>query len=71
MGSAGDFKSPTFASAVDTCARHGKSAGFMATNVEDGKAALSAGFRCIAFSNDVRIYRRALADGINRLRGET
>jgi 2-keto-3-deoxy-L-rhamnonate aldolase RhmA len=75
MGIPGDFQHPryraTVAKLLAVCEEHGKAAGFMATTAEDGLALLAAGFRCLSFANDVRIYRGALAQGIATLKGST
>jgi 2-keto-3-deoxy-L-rhamnonate aldolase RhmA len=72
MGIPGEFEHPRFRDAVATvvaaCNRWGKAAGFMATTPDDARLALERGFRCIAFSNDVRIYRSGLTDGIAQVR---
>jgi 2-dehydro-3-deoxyglucarate aldolase/4-hydroxy-2-oxoheptanedioate aldolase len=75
LGDPGNFEDPRFLRSVDellaACRRHGKAAGYMATSPEDGQRAISVGFRCIAYSNDVRLYRNALRDGIAALRGRS
>jgi len=73
MGIPGEFEHPRYRDAVTrllaACERHGKAGGFMATSADDGLRLLEAGFRCVSFANDVRIYRGALAQGIATLKG--
>ena len=72
LGIPGQFKHPEYLRAVDrvleACRRHGKAAGFMATSVEEGKALLKQGFRCLEFWGDIFIYKKALGDAISALR---
>ena len=72
MGIPAEFDHPEFLAALDRvvagCRAHGKSAGIMASDVETGRAWLTRGFRAIAYSGDLWIYQRALAQGIADLR---
>ena len=72
MGIPGDFEHPRYRAALDAfvgaCRSHGKAAGFMATTPSEGRLAVEAGFRCVAYSFDVRIYGNALAEGIAQVR---
>ncbi|MGZ8721712.1 MAG: HpcH/HpaI aldolase family protein [Aeromicrobium sp.] len=72
VGRPGDFEDPSYLASVggllDACRRHGKAAGYTATSHEDVREAVRAGFRCIAYSFDVRIYRQSLSDGIAQIR---
>ena len=72
LGIPAQFTHPRFLSAIDrvldACARHGKTAGMMASDVEWGKALLGQGFRCLAYWGDLWIYGQALSQGIGALR---
>jgi 2-dehydro-3-deoxyglucarate aldolase/4-hydroxy-2-oxoheptanedioate aldolase len=72
MGIPGEFTHPRYLAAVqrvlDACQRHGKAPGFMASSVEQGRALLSQGFRCLAYWGDLWIYKYALSQGIGGLR---
>lgn len=72
MGIPGQFSHPRYLEAVqrvaDTCLRHGKAAGFMVPSVEQGRTLLAQGFRCLAYSGDVWIYKQALQQGLDGLR---
>jgi len=73
LGVPGQFGHPDFLTAVDrvieACARHGKTPGIMATDVETGRAWLEQGFRMIAYGGDLWLYGRALSEGLAALRG--
>lgn len=73
LGIAGQFGHPRYREAVgrvlDACRRHGKAAGFLASGVEEGRALLAQGFRCLAYGGDLWLYQRALAEGLQALRG--
>jgi 2-keto-3-deoxy-L-rhamnonate aldolase RhmA len=73
MGIPGEVQDSRYQAAVAkvlaVCEARGKAAGIMATTAEEGSALLAAGFRCVSFANDVRIYRAALAQGIATMRG--
>ena len=72
MGIPAQFDHPDFLAALDrvvvACQEHGKSAGILAGDVASGRAWLKRGFRAIAYSGDLWIYQRALAEGIAELR---
>jgi 2-dehydro-3-deoxyglucarate aldolase/4-hydroxy-2-oxoheptanedioate aldolase len=72
LGIPGQFDHPTFTAAVDrllaACRRFEKAAGMMAGSVEDARALLAKGFRCIAYSGDLFIYQQALTDGLAAIR---
>ncbi len=72
MGFAGDFERPEFHSAVDllleSCGRHGKVAGVLATTVSQTLAWRKRGFRCLGYGADVGLFRDALAEGISAVR---
>jgi 2-keto-3-deoxy-L-rhamnonate aldolase RhmA len=72
LGIPGDFESPVFHAAVDRVltagAAAGKPVGLMVASVEDGRAFLERGFRCIAYGIDAWLYEDALRSGIAALR---
>lgn len=72
MGIPGQFTHPHFVAAVTRVLaagrQHNKAVGFMASNVEEGRALLQQGFRCLAFWGDIWIYKRALREGISGIR---
>lgn len=73
LGIPGQFDHPDFLAAVKrvvgAAREYGKTAGFMATSVEEGWALLDQGFRALAFWGDLWIYGKALGDGIGALTG--
>jgi 2-keto-3-deoxy-L-rhamnonate aldolase RhmA len=72
MGIPGQFGHPRFVAAVDRVLEagrlHGKAVGIMVASIEEGRACLARGFRCLAFWGDLWIYQRALRDGIAGIR---
>jgi 2-keto-3-deoxy-L-rhamnonate aldolase RhmA len=72
MGIPGAFDHPRFHKAVDdlveACRRHGKTAGFMATDDAWASAYRARGFRIIAYGPDVMLLQNALAKGLAGLR---
>jgi 2-dehydro-3-deoxyglucarate aldolase/4-hydroxy-2-oxoheptanedioate aldolase len=72
LGIPGQGDHPKYLDAVrrvlDAVRRHGKAAGFLAMDVEQGRALLAQGFRMLAYGGDLWIYQRALRDGIAALR---
>ena len=72
MGFPGQFDHPEFQAAIDAvlaaCARSGKPAGFLAPNVEWGRAWLARGFRFVGYSIDILLLGDALRSGIAALR---
>lgn len=72
LGIPGQFTHPDFLAAkrrvLEACAKHGKAAGFMASDVEDARALLAEGFRALAYGGDLWLYQTALRDGIAALR---
>lgn len=72
LGIPGQFTHPDYLRAVDrvlaACARHGKAAGFMVASVEEGRAKLQQGFRCLAYWGDLWIYAQGLHQGIDGIR---
>lgn len=75
LGIPGQFTHPDYQRAVDrvleACQRHGKAPGFMASSVEEGRALLARGFRCLAYWGDLWIYKQALRQGIRAIRAST
>ncbi|MGH2531288.1 MAG: HpcH/HpaI aldolase family protein [Thermomicrobiales bacterium] len=72
LGIPAQFDHPRFTEAVtrvvEACDRHGKTAGIMASSVENAHHWIGQGFRAVAFSGDLWIYGQALADGIGAVR---
>ncbi|MBM3999607.1 MAG: aldolase [Planctomycetes bacterium] len=72
MGIPGQFDHPRFVESVekilDACRRHGKTAGFMASDVDAGKRRFAQGFRMLAYGGDLWLYQTALRHGIDELR---
>jgi 2-dehydro-3-deoxyglucarate aldolase/4-hydroxy-2-oxoheptanedioate aldolase len=58
------------AKTIESVKRHGKTAAVLVGSVEEGKRRLAQGFRCIAYSGDIWLYQRALAQGLRGLRDE-
>ncbi len=73
MGIPGRFDHPDYLGAIDqildACRRHGKATGIMATSVDEARAYLEQGFRCVAYWGDLWIYGQALAQGLTAIRG--
>jgi 2-keto-3-deoxy-L-rhamnonate aldolase RhmA len=74
MGITAQFDSPAFHLAVEkllaAAARHGKSAGFLATSVEMAREWRAKGFRCLCYGTDISVFQTALRDGIQALRAD-
>jgi 2-keto-3-deoxy-L-rhamnonate aldolase RhmA len=72
LGIAGQFSHPRYLGAVETvlrsCEEHGVAAGFCATSVEEAQGLVTLGVRCLAYQNDIAIYRNGLSAGIETLR---
>ena len=72
LGIPGQFDHPDFDAALRTvvsaCERRGKAAGMATDSVEDAERLLERGFRLLAYGHDITLYRRALGDGVARLR---
>ena len=68
LGIPGEFGNEKYVNAVQAvvgaAAQHGKAAGFMTSNIEEGRALIRQGFRCIAYWADAWIYKDALKSGI-------
>lgn len=71
LGIPGQFTHPTFVAALErvvaACRKHNKTPGFMASDIENGKALLKQGFRMLAYSGDLWLYQQALRQGIAAL----
>ena len=74
LGIPAQFDHPDYLSAVDrvseACRTHGKSAGFMVSDVDDALSKLEKGFRCLAYSGDIWLYKQVLQQGIAAVRTE-
>jgi len=74
LGIPGQFDHPMFQNAVtrvvEMCKKHDVAAGFMVASVEEGVAMLERGFRCLAYWGDLWIYKHALHQGIEGIRGK-
>jgi 2-keto-3-deoxy-L-rhamnonate aldolase RhmA len=72
LGIPGQFTHPEFQRALDrvlqACRDHHKSAGFMASDVENGKSLLAQGFRILAYGGDLWLYQQALRQGVAALK---
>jgi 2-dehydro-3-deoxyglucarate aldolase/4-hydroxy-2-oxoheptanedioate aldolase len=72
LGIPGQSDHPKYLSAVrrvlEVARLNGKAVGFMATEIEQGRALLAQGFRMLAYSGDIWLYQRALAEGLAGLR---
>jgi 2-dehydro-3-deoxyglucarate aldolase/4-hydroxy-2-oxoheptanedioate aldolase len=72
LGIPGDFAHREFQRALDrvveACRTNQKAAGYMTLTVDDGRAFLDRGFRCLAYGGDLWLYQRALSEGIAGLR---
>jgi 2-dehydro-3-deoxyglucarate aldolase/4-hydroxy-2-oxoheptanedioate aldolase len=72
MGIPAQFTNPKYLRAVDAvleaCAKHNKTAAFMAADVEAGAKLLAQGFRCLSYSGDIWLYSAALKAGIGALK---
>jgi 2-keto-3-deoxy-L-rhamnonate aldolase RhmA len=74
MGIPGQFDHSDYLRAVDrfleACADGGKAPGIMSTGVDEARAQLEQGFRCVAYWGDIWLYAEALRGGIARIREE-
>ena len=72
MGIPGQFSHPRFARAVEcvleAARKHGKTAGYMASNVEEANSLLKRGFRILAYGGDLWLYQEALRAGLHAVR---
>jgi 2-keto-3-deoxy-L-rhamnonate aldolase RhmA len=71
LGIPGQYTHPAFLEAVErgvaACRKHGKILGFLALDIEDGKAMLSQGFRMLAYGGDLWLYQQAVRQGVATL----
>src|SRR6187399_47132 len=72
MGIPGQFEHPLYQEAVraivDAAERHGKAAGFMASDETWARDYIGRGFRMMAYGLDSLLYQRALAQGFAAMR---
>lgn len=72
MGIPGQFDHPDYLRAVDrfleACEENGKAPGIMSTGVEEARAQLDRGFRCVAYWGDIWLYAGALREGLASIR---
>ena len=72
LGIPGQFAHPRLRSAIDrvlaACVRHNKVAAVLVGSVEEGRAMLAQGFRCLAYGGDIWLYQAALRQGLSALR---
>jgi 2-dehydro-3-deoxyglucarate aldolase/4-hydroxy-2-oxoheptanedioate aldolase len=72
MGIPAQFEHPDYLTAVEkvitACQRQGKTGGFMGATPDAVVELIRKGFRCIAYSSDIRIYRTALEEGLQAIR---
>jgi len=54
---------------VDAAVEHGKALGVLVMTVDEARLWIERGFRCIAFGGDSWLYGRALASGLQAVRG--
>ncbi|HZS87544.1 MAG TPA: aldolase/citrate lyase family protein [Chloroflexota bacterium] len=68
LGIPGQFDHPRFVETVDAvvaaCKRHGRPLGVMVNDPATGRVWLDRGFRAIAYSGDIWLLQRALAEGV-------
>jgi 2-dehydro-3-deoxyglucarate aldolase/4-hydroxy-2-oxoheptanedioate aldolase len=73
LGIPGQYTHPLFHKAVDrvvaAACLHDKTLGYLALDVDDGRAMLARGFRMLAYGGDLWLYQQALHQGIAALRG--
>jgi 2-keto-3-deoxy-L-rhamnonate aldolase RhmA len=72
LGIPGQFDHRLFQDAVDslleTCRRHGKPLGILATSVDEARAWLDRGFGILGYGGDIWLYAEALKAGLDALR---
>jgi len=75
MGIPAQFAHPRYLEAIKrviaAAEAAGKTAGIMASSVEDAQQALDQGFRIVAYSGDLWLYQRALSEGLATIRAHT
>ncbi|MDF2958680.1 MAG: hpch/hpai aldolase [Paenibacillus sp.] len=71
MGIPGQVNHPRVIEAMEhvanACRKHGKIAGRLVPDIQTGIAWLDKGYRCLAYSNDIRLLQSALKQGIVEL----
>ncbi|MBX6311973.1 MAG: aldolase [Isosphaeraceae bacterium] len=71
LGIPGQYTHPAFLEAVARIAAagrtHGKVLGYLALDIEEGKAMLSRGFRMLAYGGDLWLYQQAVRHGVATL----
>jgi len=74
MGIPGQFQNAKFLDAlgrvVRTTREHGKAAGIQPGSAEQARQWMEIGFNVVSWSNDIAVYRSALASAIAALRGK-
>ncbi len=72
LGIPGQFSHPRLKGALERVVRvarqHGKTAAILVMSVDEGRAMLAQGFRCVAYGGDLWLYQQALRHGISALR---
>ncbi len=72
LGAPAQFDTPDFQASlravVAAARKHGKRAGRMVRNAEEGAAQHTLGFNCFVLGSDTQVYQAALAQGIGALR---
>lgn len=72
MGIPGQLEHPDYLDAlgrvISACTEHGKAGGFCPGSVDQARDLVSRGFRCLAYRNDVAIYRDGLRHGVDVIR---
>ena len=72
LGIPGQFDHPQFQEAVEqvleACRPTHKTAGFLASDIANGRQLLSQGFRILAYGGDLWLYQQALQEGISTLK---
>jgi len=72
LGIPAEFEHARFKAAVKTlvaaCRRHGKAAGFLASDLQQAIAWRKKGFRCLGYGTDIGLLRDSLANGMSRLK---
>ena len=71
MGIPGQVDHPRVVAALErvaeACQKHGKTAGRLVPDVETALLWIEKGYRCIAYSNDIRLLQTALRQGITEI----
>jgi 2-dehydro-3-deoxyglucarate aldolase/4-hydroxy-2-oxoheptanedioate aldolase len=71
MGIPGQVSHPRVVAAMErvaeACRKHGKTAGRLVPDVESALTWIEKGYRCLAYSNDIRLLQTALKQGISEI----